>query len=628
MLSLTNLSCRMAGRPLIDDGNLTIMDGWRVGIVGANGAGKSTLFRLITRELQADGGEIGITARHRIGYVKQEIAETDDALIDLVLAADTERSALLKESETSTDPYRIGEVHNRLVEIDAHAAPARAAAILSGLGFSDSQITGPYSALSGGWRMRVSLAAVLFTRPELLLLDEPTNHLDLEAIIWLENYLSTYPHTLLIISHDRELLNTCADHIVHLYDRKLTLYGGNYDAFERERALKLDLQQKTHEKQQAQRAHIQKFIDRFRYKASKARQAQSRIKMLEKMDVVDAVLADRGLKFNFPQPEELASPLVAIDKSNVGYPGHKPVLFQVDEVINTDDRIALLGANGNGKSTLIKLIAGKLKPLTGEVRSSNKLKIGYFSQHQADELNMTSTPFIEMTRLCTKHQQDSREPLVRARLGQFGFSKELQDNRIATLSGGEKARLLFAFMSFDAPHVLLLDEPTNHLDIDARSALVDALNSYEGAVVIVSHDPSMLERVADRLWLVHDGAVKDFDGDLADYRAFVMEQRRASRREDKPKRVDEKEVARKSSAEVRRSLAPLMKKMSDTEKLIEKLNVEKLRLETLMADHSFYQDPARVQKTQMLYAELVRQLAVHEQVWLDTSEAYEEAKEE
>lgn len=626
MLSIANLTCRMGGRVLIEGANVAVQDGWRVGLVGANGAGKSTLFKLITREMEPDDGEVSVSARQRIGIVRQDMPESDEPLLEIVLAADKERASLLVEAETTTDPYRIAEVHARLSEIEAHTAPARASAILAGLGFSEAQITGPYSALSGGWRMRVALAAVLFTEPELLLLDEPSNHLDLEAIIWLESYLSTYPHTLVIISHDRELLNACCDHIIYLQDRTLTLYGGNYDTFERERALKLDLQQKLHEKQTAQRAHIQKFIDRFRYKATKARQAQSRIKMLEKMDLVDAVIASRGLSFSFPSAERLAPPVITINKANVGYTPGQPVLRQVDERIDFDDRIALLGANGNGKSTLIKLIAGKLQPLTGEVLRNGKLKIGYFSQHQADELDMNSTPYLSMQRLCDKYMVDSREPVVRARLGQFGFSKELSDNKISTLSGGEKARLLFAFMSFDAPHILLLDEPTNHLDIDARSALIDALNTYEGAVVIVSHDPGLLERVADRLWLVHGGRVQDFDGDMTDYRKFVMEQRRASRRGDKPKRVDEKAVARQSAAEIRRQLQPLANKVKDAEKLVDKLAKQKQKLEAEMATEGFFADSAATVKAQMAYSQLARELEDAELSWLASVEAYENAK--
>lgn len=625
MLTISQLTCRVAGRPLIEDSSVAVMDGWRVGFVGANGTGKSTLFRLITGDLQSDGGEISVSARHRVGIVKQDMPDCDTPLIELVLEADTERKQLLADAETVTDPFKIGEVHNRLAEIDAYSAPARAAAILSGLGFNEAQINGPFSALSGGWRMRVALAAVLFQRPELLLLDEPTNHLDLEAIIWLEGYLDSYPHTVFIISHDRELLNRSVDHIIHLYDRKLTLYTGNYDTFERTRTEKLGLQQKMHDKQLAQRAHIQAFVDRFRYKASKARQAQSRIKMLEKMDLVDAVMADRSVRFVFPKPDKLPSPLIALDSVSVGYES-KTVLRGINDTIDRDDRIALLGANGNGKSTLIKLIAGKLTPQAGEMVRMNKLRIGYFAQHQADELDLTSTPYEEMSRRLDKRGEVTREPVVRGRLGQFGFSKDLADTKIGSLSGGEKARLLFCFMSLDAPHMLLLDEPTNHLDIEAREALVDALNSYEGAVVIVSHDPHILERVVERLWLVNAGTVSDFDGDMDDYRRFVIERQRAARREEKVKRSDEKAEERRRTAEIRRQLAPLAKKMEQLEKSVARLIEKRLRIEAQMATDDFYQDNVRVLQVQQEYGQLMKQLEAEEHTWLEAQTAYETAE--
>ena len=626
MLTLSRLSCRVMGRLLFEDGSLSVSDGWRVGVVGLNGTGKSTLFRIIAGETEADGGTVSITAQHRVGMVRQDLPDCDTPLLDLVLAADTERTRLLAECDNAEDPNRLAEVYARLEEIGAQSAPARAASILSGLGFSDEQMAEPFSALSGGWRMRVALASALFLQPELLLLDEPTNHLDLEAIIWLEGYLATYPHTLLVISHDRNLLNACCDHIIHLHDRKLVLYTGNYDTFERERAAKLDLQQKRHDKLQAQRAHIQAFIDRFRSKATKARQAQSRIKMLEKMDQVDAVMAERAIRFSFPQPEKLSPPLLAINKASVGYVPGRPVLRQVDERIDMDDRIALLGANGNGKSTLIKLLAGKLEATGGDIHRAGKLRIGYFSQHQGDELDPEATPYLLMLRLFEKNGVDSSETAVRARLGQFGFPKDLADSTISTLSGGEKARLLFALISFHAPHLLLLDEPTNHLDMDARAALADALNSYDGAVVIVSHDPSLLEHVADRLWLVHDGKVQDFDGDMADYRRFVLEQKRAARRSDKTKRPDERAGQRKSSAEQRRALAPLAKAASTAEKEVERLTAEKLRLEQLMGDGAFYDDAAAAQKTQKTYGLLLKQLEEAELRWLEAAEAHEQAK--
>lgn len=533
MLSVSNLTYKIGPRTIIENATITVMDGWRVGVIGHNGAGKSTLFKLISGDLHADGGTISMSERQRFGMVRQDIPETDTPLIDIVLGAHEEMAQLWREAETETDGMKIAEIYQRLGDMDAYAAPAKAAMLLTGLGFKEAQLQEPFSSFSGGWRMRVALAAALFVEPEILLLDEPTNHLDLEAIMWLETYLLSYKHTLLIISHDRELLNKCIDHVIHVDKQKLTLYTGNYDSFERERALRLGLQQKMFEKQQAERAHMQAFVDRFKAQASKARQAQSRVKALERMDIVDAVIAERAVRFVFPNPDRIPSPMLSINHADVGYTEGTPILKRVHKNIDHDDRIALLGANGEGKSTLMKLIAGRLGSMKGDVFRSGKLRIGYFSQHQTEELDVDSTPYEEMLRLFQKKNPDAKEPVVRAKLGAFGFSRTLADNKIGALSGGEKARLLFAFMSFDAPHLLLLDEPTNHLDIDAREALVQALNAYQGAIVIVSHDPNMVERVADRLWLIKDGACRDFDGDLEDYRKFIIQSRREARKEEK-----------------------------------------------------------------------------------------------
>ncbi len=627
MLTISDLTYRIAGRTILEDVHLNLNNGWKTGVIGANGCGKTTLFKLITGELQADRGDVTLTATQSIGIVRQDMPDTDMPLIEVVLAADAERATLLQDAETETDPYKIADIHTRLNDIDAYAAPSRAASILSGLGFKDDEIYAPFSSFSGGWRMRVALAAALFQEPDMLLLDEPTNHLDLEAIMWLETYLVTYPHSILLISHDRDLLNKCADHIVHIENRQAVIYTGNYDTFERERAEKRGLQQKMHEKQQAQRAHIQSYIDRFRYKASKAKQAQSRLKALERMDIVDAVIADRITAFKFPQPEELSPPILSIDHADVGYHAGEPVLRDIYERIDMDDRIALLGANGNGKSTLIKLIAGKLAPMKGAVVPAAKLRIGYFSQHQTEELDVDSTPYQEMARL----MEGAGESKIRAKLGQFGFSKILADNRIGDLSGGEKARLLFALMSFSAPHLLLLDEPTNHLDMDAREALVKALNDYEGAVIIVSHDPSMVERVADRLWLIEGGACRDFDGDLNAYRKHVVKARRAARREGKAQKAAEKKTEKKQEqqkqkqAENRKNLAPLKQEIGRLEKNIAALTAEKEALEAEMGDAAFYEAENRnnVVKAQQLYAELQEKLDAAEAAWLEAQENYE-----
>lgn len=613
MLSIANLTYKIGARTIIHDSNLTIMDGWKVGVIGVNGAGKSTLFKLIAGDLHADGGTISLNQRQRMGMVRQDVPETDTPLIDLVLAAHEEMAQLWEASETEEDPNKIAEIYQRLADLDAYAAPAKAATLLTGLGFKEHQLTEPFSSFSGGWRMRVMLAAALFVEPDLLLLDEPTNHLDLEAIMWLETYLASYPHTLLIISHDRELLNKCVDHVVHVDKQKTTLYSGNYDTFERERALRLGLQQKMHEKQSAERAHMQQFVDRFKAKASKARQAQSRMKALEKMDIVDAVIADRAVKFSFPNPEKIPSPMITLNHADVGYTQDIPILRRVNDNIDNDDRIALLGANGNGKSTLIKLIAGKLDVMRGDLFRSGKLRIGYFSQHQTEELDVGSTPYQEMFKLMRQKFPDITEPKVRAKLGQFGFSRDLSDNLISSLSGGEKARLLFAFMSFDAPHLLLLDEPTNHLDIDAREALVQALNNYQGAIVIVSHDPNMVERVADRLWLIKDGSVRDFEGDLEDYRKFTIQSRRDDRKEEKAQKAQNESTEKP----VEKNKAPINKeKLREAEKKMNELATEKERLEKQMADPSFYSDTKKIAQAQKAYAKITKDLDEAEEIWL------------
>ncbi len=616
MLTVSDLTYKIGARTILDECDVTIMDNWKVGVVGLNGAGKSTLFKLIAGELTPDGGTVEMSAKQRMGMVRQDIPEVETSLLDLVLEAHTEMADLWKQTETEEDPNKIADIYQRLSDMDAYSAPSKASRLLTGLGFTEEQLSEPFSSFSGGWRMRVALAAALFVEPEILLLDEPTNHLDLEAIMWLENYLASYPHTLLIISHDREVLNKCIDHVVHVDRQKLKMYTGNYDTFERERAEALGLQQKMHEKQKAQRAHMQKFVDRFKAQASKATQAQSRMKALEKMDIVDAVIADRAVHFTFPNPKELSSPMISIDKADIGYTEGQPILNNVYENIDNDDRIALLGANGNGKSTLIKLIADKLQPMSGEVRRSPKLRIGYFSQHQTEELDVSSTPYQEMFTLMRKSIPDVKEPKVRAKLGAFGFSKELADNRISSLSGGEKARLLFAFMSFDAPHLLLLDEPTNHLDIDAREALVQALNNYEGAIVIVSHDPNMVERVADRLWVVRDGECHHFDGDLEDYRNFTMQARRDQRKKDK-----EKKDKGKSSAPVETKPAVNPQAIAKLEKKIAKLEKQKTELETLMNAEGFYTAPnidtAKIQET---HTKVLADLVVAETEWMEAQE--------
>lgn len=525
MLTIQDLTYRVGGRTLLDRASLNIGSGHRVGLVGPNGVGKSTLFKLIANELAADGGDISIVKNAKVGWVKQDLPEDDTPLIEVVLAADAERSALLLEAETAEDPERIADIYTRLDEIGAYDAPSRAATILSGLGFDNVAQQRPISDFSGGWRMRVALAAALFQQPNLLMLDEPTNHLDFEAMVWLENYLARYRETLLIISHDRDILNKTVTHILHMEDKKLNAYTGTYDEFERRRAERMLNQAALREKQLKQKAHMQKFVDRFGASASKARQAQSRLKAIAKMDIVDAVMADRVTAFEFPEPEPLRSPLITLTDVDAGYTEEKPILRKLNLRIDMDDRIALLGANGNGKSTLVKLLAGHLSPQLGELYQSGKLKVGYFAQFQTDELDVNLTPYQTMQQV----MKTLPEPKVRAVLGKFGFDKDKADTKVGECSGGEKARLLFCLMSYHAPHIMLLDEPTNHLDMDAREALTQALNNYTGAVILVSHDPHLVESVADRLWLVADGTCVPYDGDLEDYKKLVVQQRKRER---------------------------------------------------------------------------------------------------
>jgi ATP-binding cassette subfamily F protein 3 len=565
MLSIQGLSYSIAGRTLLNEVSLNIPAGWRVGLVGPNGAGKSTLFRLVTGELAADGGDVSFVKGATVGTVRQDIPDDGTSILDVVLGADTERLALLAEAETAEDPDRIGYIYDRLTEINAYEAPSRAASILAGLGFSEAAQACPISSFSGGWRGRVGLASALFLEPNILMLDEPTNHLDFESMVWLENFLMRYQHTLVIISHDRDILNKTVDHIVHLENKKLTLYTGNYDAFERRRAERLLNQQALHEKQMAQKAHMQKFVDRFRAKASKARQAQSRLKAIERMDIVDAVIAERVTAFTFPEPREMKPPLIRLEKVDAGYIAGQPILRALDLTINPDDRIALLGANGNGKSTLIKILSDRLKPMAGQIYKSGQIKIGYFAQFQTDELDIDLTPF-ETLRVA---MNEPSEVKVRAMLSRFGFDKNKADTKVVALSGGEKARLLFCLMSHDAPHIMLLDEPTNHLDIDAREALMQALNNYNGAIIIVSHDTHLVECVADQLWLVADGKCKPFDDDLDEYRKQVIRQRRMEREKIKQDARAPKQAAAPDLEQEARRLETLIAELTQQRHIME-----------------------------------------------------------
>ncbi len=517
MLTISGITVRLGGRTILDRASASIPTGARVGLIGRNGAGKSTLMKAMIGEIEPDDGAVEMPRRARLGYIAQEAPAGTATPFETVLAADTERAALLDEAETCADPDRLGDVHDRLIAIDAYTAPARAARILIGLGFDEEMQAQPLDSFSGGWKMRVALAALLFSRPDLLLLDEPSNHLDLEATLWLETFLRAYPGTLIVISHERDLLNNVVDNILHLQAGKLTLYPGGYDSFERQRAERAAQLAAAKASQDAQRAKLEDYVRRNSARASTAKQAQSRAKMLAKMQPVVAMMEDPSLSFGFPNPDELRPPLITLDQAAVGY-GGTPVLRRLNLRIDPDERIALLGRNGNGKTTLARLLAGQLPAMDGDMRTAGKLQIGYFTQYQVEELAGGDTPLLHMTRAMNGKPPQA----VRAQLGRFGFSGDKANTAVSRLSGGERARLALALLTRDAPHLLILDEPTNHLDVDAREALVQALNDYEGAVILISHDRHMVELTADRLVLVDDGTAADYAGNMEDYIAFVL----------------------------------------------------------------------------------------------------------
>ena len=621
MLIINELSLRIAGRLLLDHASLTLPAGTKAGLVGRNGTGKTTLFKAITGDFSSETGSISLPKNTRIGQVAQEAPGTEEPLIDIVLKADVERTALLAEEKTATDPHRIAEIHIRLADIDAHSAESRAATILAGLGFDDEAQKRPASSFSGGWRMRVALAAVLFSEPDLLLLDEPTNYLDLEGTLWLENYVSKYPHTVLLISHDRDLLNRAVNSIVHLDQKKMTFWRGGYDQFERQIAEQRELQEKGRVKQEAARKHLQSFVDRFRAKASKARQAQSRIKALEKMKPIAALIEDNVRPFSFPEPvKTVASPIVALDRVSVGYQADKPILKKMTLRIDADDRIALLGANGNGKSTFAKLLAGRLKAETGSVTIAPGLKVAIFAQHQLDDLRPEENAYEHVRRL----MPEAPESKVRARVAQFGLPTEKMNTAAKDLSGGEKARLLMGLSAFDGPNLFILDEPTNHLDIDSREALIMALNEFPGAVILISHDRHLLEATADRLWLVKDGSVNPYDGDLEDYKTLVTGvsgDRRKEREADKASKADK----RREAAARRAALEPLAKEIRATEALMDRIRKRIDGIEDQLADPKLYEkDPTTATQLAKERSQLSAQLETNEEKWLTMSAEYEE----
>ena len=612
MLHINGLTYRIGGRLLLEAASAALPDGHKIGLVGRNGAGKTTLLKLILGELSSEAGGIGLPRNARIGTVAQEAPGGPESLLDTVMEGDKERASLLREAETATDPHRIADIQTRLADINSHTAPARAARILAGLGFDEKRQVGPCSALSGGWRMRVALAAALFGAPDVLLLDEPTNYLDLEGTIWLKSYIRDYPHTIMMVSHDRDLLNDAVDGILHLDKGKLTLYTGNYDNFERQRREKQALNAKLKSKQDDQRAHMQAFVDRFRYKASKARQAQSRLKALAKLEPIAGMVDDRVAPFLFPNPEKpVAPPAARWDKASVGYGGDKPVLRNITLRLAPDDRIALLGSNGNGKSTFAKLLCGKLKVSAGEMHVPARLTVGYFAQHQLDEVDANRTPYEYFSELMPDATQSRR----RAKLGASGFGAALADSKCSTLSGGEKARLLFALATFHGPHILVLDEPTNHLDIDSREALIHAINDYEGAVILISHERHIIETCVDTLWLVHDGTVKPFDGDMDDYTDLVLSRARTSR---------EVQPMKEAAAATRpKPVTPgFKKKIQDVELSIIKIRNKLDILDRALADQNIYsQEPGKAADFAKLRAKLAVDLEAKENLWLETHEA-------
>jgi ATP-binding cassette, subfamily F, member 3 len=575
MLNLNGITVRLGGRTILDGASAALPPRSRVGLIGRNGAGKSTLMKVMIGQLDPDGGSLDMPRGTKIGYIAQEAPSGDATPIDTVLAADLERAALLAESETATDPDRIGDIHERLMAIDAYAAPARAARILVGLGFDDEMQARPLDSFSGGWKMRVALAALLFSQPDLLLLDEPSNHLDLEATLWLEDFLKSYPAMMVVISHERDLLNNVVDHILHLEQGKVTLYAGGYDSFERQRAERAAQLAAARANQEAQRAKLQDYIARNSARASTAKQAQSRAKMLAKLQPIAALAEDPTLSFDFPDPDELRPPLITLDLASVGYAEDKPILQRLNLRIDPDDRLALLGRNGNGKTTLARLLAAQLAPMEGAMTASGKMKVGYFTQYQVEELDGADTPLQHMTRV-----MPGKSPAaVRAQLGRFGFSGDKATTEVRKLSGGERARLALALITRDAPHLLILDEPTNHLDVDAREALVRALNEYSGAVVVVSHDRHMLELTADRLVLVDAGTASEFDGSLADYTSFVLTKDAGGGKAKAARKGD-----RRAAAEAREKGQALRRDIKTAEAEIARLEKERSALDRAMFD--------------------------------------------
>lgn len=614
MIDINDITVQIGSKVLLDHASAHISDTQKVGLIGANGSGKSTLFKVLKGEMSTQTGSVSFPSRHQVASVLQEFPDTSVSILDFVLNQDTERMHLLNRLKTAPET-ELADIHDRLNAIGAASAEARAIRILSGLGFRQTDLDRPLSEFSGGWRMRVALAAALFVPSDVLLLDEPTNHLDLEASVWLENHLKLYRGTLLLISHDKHILNALCDHILHLHDKTLTFYTGNYDTFETTHAQKQELLTKLMQKQEEKRAHLQSFVDRFRYKATKAKQAQSRLKMLQKLETIAPLEENLSSHFSFPQPEHLAPPIITLENATVGY-GETPVLKNLNLRIDGDDRIALLGANGNGKSTFAKLLAGRLKPMEGLIHRSKKVRIGYFAQHQTEELPMNQSPLMIIHAL----MPEATETKCRTHLAMFGLNQEKALTPVRNLSGGEKARLLFACMAYDAPALLILDEPTNHLDIQGREALIDALNTYEGAVLLITHDMTLIQLISDRLWLVKDGTCKAFDGDLDDYQRLLLES-------DKPKATakespsSHRKEERQRKAALRAETAPIKKEINRIEKEMAEVSAQK---EKAVARFETVTEPTQIVRLQKEVAQLEKQLETLETKWLDLSEQIEQ----
>ncbi len=620
MLNLTDITVRLGGRTILDGATAKLPPKSRVGLIGRNGAGKTTLVRVIAGMLEPDTGSVDMPRGSRLGYIAQEAPAGAATPFETVLAADTERAALMHEAETSHDPDRLGEIHERLNAIDAHTAPSRAARILVGLGFDEEAQHRPLDSFSGGWRMRVALASLLFSQPDLLLLDEPSNHLDLEAVLWLEDFLQSYPATIVLVSHERDFLNNVVDHILHLERGKTWLYPGGYDAFERQRAERQAQAASARAKQQAEREKLQDYIARNSARASTAKQAQSRAKALARMQPIAEIVDDPSLSFDFPNPEELRPPLITLDMAAVGY-GETAILKRLNLRLDPDDRIALLGRNGNGKTTLARLLAAQLAPMEGAMTATGRMKVGYFTQYQVEELDTGDTPLQHMTRT----MKSATPGAVRAQLGRFGFSGDKATTQVGKLSGGERARLALALITRDAPHLLILDEPTNHLDVDAREALVQALNAYSGAVVIVSHDRHMIEMSADRLVLVDGGTAREFDGSLDDYIAFVLAKEPASEGASDAK-VSRKD-ARRAAAEAREQSQHLRKAAKAAESELTKLTEQRSAIDRAMFDpSSAAPDLAKLTMTDLMKrrADVESKIEAAEAAWMEASEKLEQ----